>query len=204
MMKMEFIDMKTRNNVFTFIVFLALIFLLTACKNSKDNGLSLQKFEIVDKQFQNLLLKRSTDIKEIKKKNHTLVLELNRFDYSIPEFWFSYQPRNRIPNYIFKTTKRIVGYLDFNDLEIILLSNIDLIYDFETFFYDFLIPTEEIRNIEYLYFPNNLYRVDEKGKAIPIIYRENIAMSYAIFIYFDEEFRHVPTDVWESGYNFKK
>ncbi len=158
---------------------------LIGCKESVCKGTSLQKFEIINTQLDNVIsgIKDSTFIKDnLADDNHVIVMVLRDFDSNL-EFCFTSADKNDISRmYIYNNLRRIVGYLDHKGTDVIILSEEKHKYYFEDKFYKFLIPTKEKCNFDYIYFPDDLYVVDDKGKPFP----SGLFNPYYYFFYFKE------------------
>lgn len=174
-------------------IIILIFIILSACCNPSDNaGFNLQIFNLSSSQLEDMVKDISLDVKKYNKKGYTSIMELNRYD-SIPEFWFSYQLNENINNYIFNNNKRIVGYLNYNDVDFLLLSNINNKSDFEMFFYKFVIPTKEKKKINYLYFPGFQYTSDETGNPLPPVARDQ---GYIVYAHIDGRIENVTSERW--------
>ena len=90
-----------------------------------------------------------------------IVLEFLMKD-SLPEFWFSFHSKDELRDiYIFGQNKRIIGYFSKNNVEIVLLSRINYKYEFEERFCKFIYPTNDNLIFDYIYFPDNQYKMYE-------------------------------------------
>ena len=151
---------------------LATLFLVffIGCKNAtKHNGFTLQRFEIVNKQL-NSVIQGMTDSTHILKQSDDVIVMVLRIYNSNPEFCFASTKKDKLNEYfIFSSNSRIVGYIENKHFPnpIIVLSEIDNIVDFEMTFYKFLVPTDDKKCLDYIYFPDNQYSVDSRGFGPP-------------------------------------
>lgn len=161
---------KERNRILFFCIGFMLVIGLSACKKeSKPNGFILQKFKIINNQLNSLINSIKDSAYISKEANNVIILELGIHD-SAPEFCFTSTKKDKLNEYfIFSSNSRIVGYIEDKSrlTEIIVLSDINNLMDFEMIFYKFLIPTKEKKYFEYIYFPDDQYIVKENGKGYP-------------------------------------
>lgn len=160
---------NVRDKILLFLTILLFAIDFTSCKvASKHCGFTLQKFKIVNSQLDSIIrgIKDST---YIFKQNENVIILVLRVYNSKPEFCFTSAEKEDVSEkYIFLHNRRIVGYIDNgNNKPIIILSADSNKYDFESTFYQFLIPTGEKRCFEYIYFPDNQYSIMKDGKGYP-------------------------------------
>nr|WP_320059426.1 hypothetical protein [uncultured Bacteroides sp.] len=152
------------------IVCIGFLFMLafSNCKNkSKHNGFELQRFKVINSQLDSIIhgIKDSTHI--LKDGENVLILVLRIYD-SNPEFCFtSAKAEDVSDDYIYSNNSRIIGYIDDKMIPIIVLSNEFKKYEFEFYFYKFIIPTNDKKYFDFIYFPNDQYTVDKNGKGFP-------------------------------------
>jgi hypothetical protein len=143
----------------------------------------LQRFEVVNPQLKSIIqgIKDSTYIKNVLEPNKNVIIMVLRVSDSIPEFCFTSTEMDEVSEmYIFKDSRRIVGYIDIEDSSLIVLSSISSQYEFMNTFYKFLIPTENKKQFEYIYFPENLYCLpDRNGIPCPPLFFDPYYYSYA-------------------------
>jgi hypothetical protein len=175
--------MKIKNNLSFFIIVTLLIGLTTCKKESIQHGFYLQRFEVLNPQLKAVIqgIKDSIYINNglgTEKKVSIMVLRV--YD-SIPEFCFTSTDIDEVSTmYIFKDSRRIVGYIDLDDSPLIVLSSVSSQYEFVNVFYKFLIPTENTKRFEYIYFPDNLYCLpDENGIPCPPLLFDPYYYAYA-------------------------
>jgi len=165
-----FTNMRTKKRNRILIVCVGFLFVLAFlnCKNkSKHNGFELQRFKVVNIQLDSIIrgIKDSTHI--LKHGENVIVLVLRTYE-SNPEFCFtSAKTEDVSEDYIYSNNRRIIGYININEIPIIVLSTESNKYDFEMTFYKFLIPTEDKKYFEYIYFPDDQYSVDARGFGTP-------------------------------------
>ncbi len=163
---------KRRNSIPVICIISLICMGLTggSCKGDAQKGTILQKFEIINASLINVIngIKDSMYIeKHLTEDDYVIVMELGDFDSNL-EFGFTFANKKNISSlYIYDNLMRIVGYTENNDVDVIILSYEKSKFDFERKFYKFLIPTKEKRCFEYIYFPEDLYRVDDKGIPSP-------------------------------------
>ena len=144
------------------------IILIGCCKTSiPQKGFSLQEFKIANKELDKVVKIISKEFySQSQSKNISnlnLLLDLRESKDTIPEFWFTYfddndDLRERI---IYRSNKRIVGYINCNNIDVILISSIAYKSDFEELFCKFIYPTNNTKQFDFLYFPANQYQFNK-------------------------------------------
>jgi hypothetical protein len=159
---------KERNKILYFFVVFLLTVGLASCKTeSKHNGFTLQQFKTVNVQLDSIIHGIRDSVHILKQGENVIVLVLRIYD-SNPEFCFtSAKAKDVSENYIYSNNKRIIGYIENDKIPIIILSTESNKSDFEMVFYKFLIPTENKKYFEYIYFPDDQYSVDARGFGSP-------------------------------------
>jgi hypothetical protein len=130
---------------------------LCSCScNSKENGFYLQQFEIKNTQLDSIIqIFIDNEVKTV--PNAIPILILHSID-SIPAFYLTETEKKYVSvKYIFQDNNRIVGYTEVKNSDVIILSTINSKFDFEMEFYKYLIPKNNTRLFEFVYFPNDLY-----------------------------------------------
>ncbi len=175
---------RMKNSISVTGVIVAICIGLTVCKDV-NKGTTLQKFEIINIQLDKVIsgIKDSAFIKEnLASDDYVIVMVLREFNSNL-EFCFTSANKKDISNlYIYDNLTRIVGYTNNKGVEIIILSDEKSRYDFERKFYKFLIPTKEKRYFDYIYFPEDLYELDDHGIPTPRVLFD----PYYYFFYFKE------------------
>lgn len=161
---------KERNEILFFYIGFMFMIGLISCKNeSRHNGFVLQNFKIINSQL-SAIIKGIKDSAYISTTvNDVIVLELSIRD-SVPEFCLTSARKDKLNEYyIYSSNSRIIGYVEDKSIqtEVIVLSDIDNKVDFEMAFYKFLVPTNDTKYFEYIYFPDNQYSVDAQGFGAP-------------------------------------
>jgi hypothetical protein len=129
-------------------------------------GFYLQEFNVINPHLDKIINGVKDSANMLSNGDDVIVLILRVYD-SKPEFCFtSSQAKDVSKYYIYQKNYRIVGYLK-NDTPIIVLSAVMDKYEFETTFYSFLIPTDTKKYFEYIQFPDDQYKVNEKGYPLP-------------------------------------
>lgn len=160
--------MKKRRSSNILIVCFGLLTVLTmqGCKrDAKLNGFFLQRFNVVSDSLISLIHQEedSADAWKFRLDDDINVLNLRVYN-SQPEFCFSTANREGFSeSYIYLYNLRIVGYIETNRRPLIILSRENDIFKFERIFYKFLIPTDEKKQFDFIYFPDNYYHADKKG-----------------------------------------
>ena len=130
-------------------------------------GLTLQEFEVIDPQLKVLIegIRETDKYKENEEHQESiLVIELIKNDSTL-EFGFVFADKSSLSEmYIFKENKRIIGYLNIEQDIFIILSNVISRHEFYDIFYEFIIPTGNKQQFEYVYFPDDLYHSVELDK----------------------------------------
>lgn len=161
--------MKIRSKWYILIISSIVIIGLTSCNNKSNSsrlGFNLQEFKVINPILDTIIngVKDSTHI--LAYEDNVIVLILRVYDSKLEFCFTSSKAKDVSPDYIFQENYRIVGYLK-NDTPIIVLSAVMNKYELETTFYSFLIPTETKKYFEYIQFPDDQYKVNEKGHPLP-------------------------------------
>lgn len=189
-MKKAYIAMKKLNNFYLSVAVIILFPCLFSCVNNTNNGFKLQKFTVLNANLQIIIDSLDRKIEEKKQKDYELVLELNKHD-SLPEFWFIYGTKGAINHHIFSTNRRIVGYLENKNIDVLLLSNINDKMRFESFFYSFVKPSDKTKEFNYIVFPSWQYAVDENGRGLPY---PSVDYQYLFYIFENKKIEQVVSD----------
>jgi hypothetical protein len=138
---------------------------------SHNRGFTLQRFDIINNQLNHLLqgVKDSTMIKSnIQDPEKIILLNLIADDSKNIELSITSVYKDRVSkHHIFNYSTRIVGYITIERDTLIVLSNVFSQFDFEATFYKFIKPTTDTQYVDYIYFPDDLYNVDETGIPFP-------------------------------------
>jgi hypothetical protein len=181
-MKKKFTEQKKDSYVSIFLIFMTLGILIS-CKN---RGFGLQKFEIQDSTLVTIADKYIDSVKALEYFRDGFPLMILHEIDTFPGFYFTYAEKEDISlKYIFKENRRIVGYVEVNSKDMIVLSTMSGSYKFEHNFFRFLIPTYMTKEFDFIYFPENLYCVpDRSGFPCP---PSLLDPSYKIFIYMENK-----------------
>jgi hypothetical protein len=181
-MKIKFTEQK-KDSYFSIFLILMTLGILISCKNK---GFNLQKFEIRNADIINIADKYIDSIETLEYfRDGFPLMVLHEID-TFPAFYFTYAEKEDVSlDYIFKENRRIVGYVEVNSKDMIVLSTMSNSYKFEHNFFRFLIPTYMIKEFDFIYFPENLYCVpDSSGFPCPPPFFDP---SYKIFIYMENK-----------------
>jgi hypothetical protein len=181
--------MKTRaSNHICFLLGLVLCLGLISCKSGeKHNGFTLQRFKIIDEHLAATIKGVCDSSYILEKEDEVLLLDL-RFVDSISFFVLTSASQKIINEYlIFSCNSRIVGFIEeaYLPADVIVISNTNGRVDFETMYYKFIIPTKDKKRIDYIYFPDDQYAVNEVGKGYPPPFFDPY---YYVFEYTNGEF----------------
>ena len=189
-MPIEFIkqSLKKRDRIVRFLFLIVCILITNAClivgililNNSR--GFSLQQFEVKNPQLDSIIHSFVDSVGKIEDLSNDIpIMLLDHLD-SVPAFYFiSDQKEGMSSMYIFRPNKRIVGYAKTKNKDVIILTSINSIYDFEKEYYKFLIPTNHTKKFDFIYFPDDMYCIpDENG--IPC-FPTTFEPSFKVFIY---------------------
>ena len=179
--------MKKNNKACLIIFFMCTI--LFGCKEETNMGLKLQGFIIENPELQGVLNNACVKVQMLKNDEFVLVLDLKLRD-SDPEFWITYLEKKNLNYYIFNANRRIVGYINVLNRDVVVLSTINSVTNFELTFYEFLKPTDYLKRFSYVYFPEHQYRINSHGIGYPPILRD-----YNFLIYKFSEKRFVKLDI---------
>ncbi len=139
-------------NKFLHIVFLLSCIIFNNCSDRK--GLFLEEFAVKDIELDSIV---NLMIHQEILPNYVWVLELNKKD-SVYSFAFSRQEQESVGyKYVYYRNKRIIGFINKNDYDIIVLSDINHKKDFLKSFYHFIEPVCQTKRFPYLFFPDNQY-----------------------------------------------
>lgn len=164
-----------KSKIILFCVGILLIIGFATCKKeTKSNGFTLQRFKVINSQLSSIISGIKDSANMLREEGDVIVLELRMMD-SIPEFCLTSESKNEINKfYIYNQNQRIVGFIEDKRVnsDIIVVSEINNIYDFENTFYKFLIPTKDKKYFEYIFFPDDQYTVDKNGHGgeIPVFH----------------------------------
>lgn len=186
--------MSTLKNMIFYFIILLNFFSCSKQEESPSNGFVLQEFKIVEpsvkKAASNLTLFALKDIK--RNNNLSMVLVLKQYD-SIPEFWFNLVDSENISSFISLNNLRVVGYLNINKTDVILLSNIQNRINFEFAFYKFIHPTTLHKKFKNVIFDENQYVIGKDNKPVlPTIPRDN----YIIYILKNGKMIRITDEYW--------
>jgi len=153
------------NRFKSFIFIISFILVISSCSKS-PSGFVLQNFEVSNHKLDSLINSLTSEyIKKSKDENKQIIVLEFLVNDSIPEFWFSFHEKNELRDYfIFQQNRRIIGYITKNNLQVILLSKINSKIEFENAFCTFIYPTEIKQRFEYIYFPDDQYKMYEEIK----------------------------------------
>lgn len=173
-MKEEYIKKKMLiDKLKLFIFIISLIFVIASC-SKPSSGFVLQNFEVSNHKLDSLINILTCEYKKKYKEEERKIIVLEFLvNDSIPEFWFSFHEKNELRDYyIFNQNRRVIGYLSKNNFQILLLSRINSKIEFEEAFSAFIYPTEKKQRFDYLYFPDNQYKLYEEmdidGKRVKV------------------------------------
>lgn len=176
---------QSRKRFVSFLSLIVCILVLSGCNGNR--GFSLQKFEVKNTQLDSIVRSFVDSIEKIESSSNGIpIMTIHHLD-SIPAFYFTVDEKESItPMYIFSNNRRIVGYINTKNKDIIVLTSINSKFDFEMEFYKFLIPTDHLKSFDFIYFPDDMYCVaDENGLPCPpILFDPN----YKVFIYKNNKF----------------
>jgi len=175
----------SRNSIYKYFIIFVLCFVFVCCHCK--NGFQLQRFVVVDER---LTAKIKMIYKEsfLKSSDKQAVVVMLRLVDSIPIFKVTLVPKSEIcEQYVYDSNSRIIGYIEEQNLptDVILLSNIDSKYVFESTFYRFIKPTTKHKQFSYIYFPVDQYVVDKNGHGLPPYFFDPF---YIIFEYRENKF----------------
>jgi hypothetical protein len=163
-MKQKFIEQNKDEFIKIFLIIFSFCIFISCDKS----GFELQRFEIRNKDLINLADNYIDSVKKydsISKLEYVPVIILHKID-SNPAFYFYYdniKKEDLSTKFIASYNRRIIGYLEINGIEVIVLSTENEKFYFELEFYKFLIPTDQTKQFHYIYFPSDMYCLDEDG-----------------------------------------
>jgi len=159
-----------------------------------EKGFNLQKFVIVNKALQDTVNKITSTINLNPPADiYTITMELREYK-SNPEFWFNLIKKENVIYENSSYNKRIVGYVTDNKKDIIILSDINNIFDFEFIFYKFIQPTtNNNKKFDFVYFDEKQYQVDEQGRGFP---PSGVRNNYWAYVFQDNKLIKMEDDKW--------
>ena len=169
------------------LLFLTMEIIVSCRTSDKENGFLLEEFivdEVELKSIVDSVIKKHLTILQSEEK--VMSLNITHKD-SITFFVFSLRNKNEIiDKYIYRENKRILGYINSMNEEILLLSDIDELPEVGLICNHFVHPTGNVQLFEYLKYPSNLY-IGEDHNSWPyfeLIYDP----TYIIFPYKNNRF----------------
>lgn len=155
---MEKVFIKQNHGKGSVLIFF-LVLLLISCNGNRNHATEVQLHEfVVDRELDIALDSVVSYLKE--DYSSDLVLELMKSD-SLLSIDVSLYDRNLISKYIYYNNRRIVGFLEKNKDTVLILSNIDNLYDLGESFSKFLYPTKQKGTFRYLQIPLSQYEMEE-------------------------------------------
>lgn len=147
-----------------------LIIGFTNCKHEKKpRGFNLQRFDIVSSHLDSVVqgLNDSCNVKRAFADGEVLIMVLRIWD-SKPEFCFTTAKKEDVTKlYTSMDYWRIVGYIEHNNVDFIVLSTESNKTDFELEFYKYIHPTNDTKCFDYIYFPDDMYAIMSDGRPYP-------------------------------------
>ena len=201
-MKKELLIQYLKSNVNVFFVKMLFFVALFGCQQQSKfkndieyyptgKGFTLQQFEVINFKLDSLI---RDAIEKVKISNKTweaknvVLLDLLIDDTREILFNFTFVNYYDISeHHIFNDIQRIVGYIDIKNDTLIVLSNVHSKRDFECTFYKFIRPTSKKQYFDYIYFPDDLYKVSENGIPPPPLLYDYYRFGY---FYKNNEFHY--------------
>lgn len=144
----------------SFLLFFTVSTVLSCSMLDKDCGFALNEFSIDDEQLKSIvdsMTEMHLSIILSDKTKKVMSLNLTRKDSALL-FIFSLRSEDElIKKYIFRQNKRIVGFVNSEGVEVILLSDIDELSEFGRQYAMFIHPTGILKKFDYMKYPENLY-----------------------------------------------
>lgn len=156
----KYFNIKTINFLL-FITIISIIGLFFGCNSSnKEDGFFLEEFTIDNNEMRSIvdsMVEMHLPVLQSGEKKQILSLNLSQKDSAL---FFIFSIRNEkelIYKYIYRENKRIVGYTNSGDINVILLSDIDDLSNFGSIFERFIHPLGNSKLFNYMKYPHNLY-----------------------------------------------
>jgi len=159
--------------------------------SEKRCGFRLSEFVIDDVRLGSIIdsmVEMHLPILQSDKEKKVLSLNLARRDSSLL-FVFSLRGEDELINrYIYRENKRIVGYTNSGDIDVILLSDIDDLSELGQQYGRFIHPTGKHKAFKYMKFPENLYIGDNLNTwpDFELVYDP----TYIVYPYINNTFLH--------------
>ena len=172
-----------RANIISTLLFIVFILAFYNCSNDNSRGFSLQQFDVKNIQLDSIICSfmnnNNEEIKDL--SNKVPILALHHID-SFPAFNFTFVEKEDVSPYcIFEENRRIVGYVEIKNKDVIVLTKTNSKLYFAMEFYKFLIPTNHTKKFDFIYFPDDMYCVpDENGIPCP---PHSFEPNYKVYIY---------------------
>lgn len=156
-----------RDNTYIILPLLFIICTFFSCHGvEKHNGFRLNEFAIDDVRLRAIvdsMVEMHLPVLQSEKEKKIISLNFSRKD-SVLYFVFSLRDEEElIVKYIYRENKRIVGYTNSRNIEVILLSDIDDLSEFGKQYERFIHPTKNSKAFNYMKFPENLYIRDDSN-----------------------------------------
>lgn len=171
-------------------IILSLVMAIVSCNTpNKDSGFPLEEFAIDDARLKSIvdsMTEMHLPMLQPDDNEQVLSLNLTKKD-STTLFIFSLRKKDEIINrYIYRENKRILGYTNSKNEEVILLSDIDDLDELGLLFGRFIHPTGTCKSFSYMKYPSNLYIGEEQNSwpNFELIYDP----TYIIYPYLNNRF----------------
>lgn len=156
-----------KDRAYMIVILFTTIFASCGGKHDVNKGFALEEFAIdnarLDSVIQSVFDNSTGSFPDID-SNTEKVLSLNfQSKDSAIVFAFSFSPKDELVNSIYRNNYRIVGYAEYGNHDVILLSDISHISDFGTLSAEFIHPTGNKKTFDYMVYPDNLYSCNGNG-----------------------------------------
>lgn len=156
-----------RDNTYIILPLLLIACTFFSCHGvEKHNGFRLNEFAIDNVRLRAIVdsvVEMNLPILQSEKEKKVISLNFSKKD-SILFFAFSLRNEDELMSkYIYRENKRIVGYANSGNIEVILLSDIDDLSEFGKQYERFIHPTKNSKAFNYMKFPENLYIRDDSN-----------------------------------------
>ena len=146
---------KNKNYIILLIASLGLFISCSIRNDSHPKGFILQRFEVVNHDLDTTLksLKNRDLVRKLNQDDDIIILMLKQLEDSTLGFFIQRSTKVHFSNnFIASSNNRVVGYIEYKNLptgRIIVLSNVSSIFDFESLFYRFMIPTKDKKQFNF-------------------------------------------------------
>ena len=144
-----------------FLLFILVVGLLYGCNSSnKEDGFFLEEFTIDNNEMKSIvdsMVEMHLPVLQSEEMKQILSLNLSQKDSALLLIFSLRNEEELIYKYIYRENKRIVGYTNSGEINVVLLSDIDDLSEFGGVYGRFIHPLGKSKLFNYMKYPHNLY-----------------------------------------------